>query len=123
MAADPLDALRLRLMQDVLPVGVALVERARRGGVKDVVEAFSGSRGDPLGELRDEGEAAASRLRDGLDQLRPGLGNPVMKVDVRVEPPQCTEIELLPDDPSKLVEILERMAARLALLEHRLMSS
>jgi hypothetical protein len=31
MAADPLDSLRLTLMQDVLPVGLAVAERARRG--------------------------------------------------------------------------------------------
>ena len=29
MAADPLDALRLTLMQDLLPVGLAVAERAR----------------------------------------------------------------------------------------------
>ena len=37
MAADsssenPLDQLRLSLMQDVLPVGLAVLERARQGG-------------------------------------------------------------------------------------------
>ena len=46
MAADsnsdnPLDQLRLSLMQDVLPVGLAVLERARQGGPGKVVEAFT----------------------------------------------------------------------------------
>jgi hypothetical protein len=83
MATDPLDALRLTLMQDVLPVGLAVVDRARRGGPSEVMAAFNGSASDPLGQLRQEGEPAASQLRDNLDRIQPGLGNPVMKVEVR----------------------------------------
>ena len=83
MAADPLDALRLTLMQDVLPVGMAMVERARQGGPQQVMAAFDGSSADPLGQLRQEGEPAASRVRAQLDQVSPGLGNPVMQVEVR----------------------------------------
>ncbi|MCT0199137.1 hypothetical protein KQ313_05540 [Synechococcus sp. CS-1325] len=82
MAADPLDALRLSLMQDILPVGMAVVERVRRGGPRQVVEAFTGS-DDPLGQLRQEGDPAARAVRESLDQIQPGLGNPVMKVEVR----------------------------------------
>jgi hypothetical protein len=122
MAADPLDTLRLKLMQEVLPVGVAVVERARRGGLKDVVAAFQGSRDgqDPLGQLRDEGEPLASQLRDGLDRLQPGLGNPVMKVDVRVE--QTSSVEPLPQQAERaaLQSRLAAMAERLALLEQHL---
>ena len=55
MASDPLDALRLALMQEVLPVGLAVVERARRGGPRDVIDAFS-AQADPLEQLRQEGE-------------------------------------------------------------------
>ncbi len=32
MAADPLDSLRLTLMQDMLPMGLAAVDRVRKGG-------------------------------------------------------------------------------------------
>lgn len=83
MATDPLDALRLTLMQDVLPVGLAAADRMRRGGPRELLAAFDGSSADPLGRLRQEGEPVASQLRDNLDRLQPGLGNPVMKVDVR----------------------------------------
>jgi hypothetical protein len=62
MAADPLDALRLTLMQDLLPVGLAVVERARKGGPREVMAAFDGTSPDPLGTLRKEGEPAATQL-------------------------------------------------------------
>jgi hypothetical protein len=128
MAADPLDALRLTLMQDVLPVGMAVVERARKGGAAEVIAAFDGSSADPLGRLRQEGEPAASQVRDNLDRIQPGLGNPVLKVEVRdvaPEPAAAGVAEAPPgasDDaePEELPLALERIAARLALLEQRL---
>jgi glutathione S-transferase len=115
MATDPLDALRLTLMQEVLPVGLAVAERARRGGARDVIEAFNGP-DDPLAQLKDEGEPAARQVRDSLDRLQPGLGNPVMKVEVRD----------VPSDPpaeagqEELGEALARIAEHLTLLEQRL---
>ncbi|MEB3275357.1 MAG: hypothetical protein VKM92_00165 [Cyanobacteriota bacterium] len=132
MAANPLEKLRLTLMQDVLPVGVAVAERARKGGIKDVMAAFArpAAGPDPLTRLRREGEPLASQLREGLDRLSPGLGNPVMKVDVRVEPeatgvdagtsqgasqgvsPGASQSGPLPDD--------QALVARLAALEQRL---
>ena len=127
MATDPLEALRLSLMQDVLPVGMAVVERARRGGPREVVEAFTEA-ADPLGRLRQEGEPAARDLRDSLDRLQPGLGNPVMKVQVReMDAPLNTGLS----DPSATVadpvaerlalqQALLRISNRLALLEQRL---
>jgi len=129
MAADPLDALRLTLMQDVLPVGMAVVERARKGGAAEVIAAFDGSSADPLGRLRQEGEPAASQVRDNLDRIQPGLGNPVLKVEVRdvaPEPAAAGVAEVPPpgasDDaePEELPLALGRIAARLALLEQRL---
>ena len=116
MAADPLDALRLALMQDVLPVGLAVVERARQGGARQVLAAFDGSSADPLGQLRDEGEPAASRVRENLDRLSPGLGNPVMKVEVRDVQPEAE-----PGDEQELRQTLARLAARLDALEQRLL--
>lgn len=67
MAADPFDALRLTLMEDLLPVGIAVVDRARRGGPRQVVEAFTAS-GDPLRscvrrEMRPPGPCARASIR------------------------------------------------------------
>lgn len=126
MTADPLDALRLALMQDVLPVGLAVVERARKGGPREVLAAFDGSSADPLGQLREEGEPAASQLRDNLDRLQPGLGNPVMKVEVREEPPDpaagsVPRVERARDQ-AELQQHLLRIAERLQLLEERLLA-
>jgi hypothetical protein len=118
MAADPLDALRLTLMQDVLPVGLAVAERARRGGAREVFAAFDGSSADPLGQLREEGEPAASQVRDNLDRLQPGLGNPVLKVEVH----DVVNEPVDPVDPAELQEALSRIAARLDQLERRLLA-
>ena len=54
MGSDPLDSLRLTLMQEVLPVGMAAVERAKRGGARDLADALSKGP-DGLTELREEG--------------------------------------------------------------------
>ena len=129
MAADPLDALRLTLMQDLLPVGLAVVERARKGGPREVMAAFDGSSPDPLGTLREEGEPAATQLRAGLDNLQPGLGNPVVKVEVRDVPFQAAQPAAQPaaqsvaqpqEDAAELQAALVRISSRLAELERRL---
>lgn len=118
MAADPFDALRLTIMQDVLPVGLAVVERARKGGPREVLAAFNDT-DDPLGQLREEGEPVASQVREGLDRLQPGLGNPVVKVEVRDVPPAPAG-GATPADDAALGQTLERIAQRLRLLEQRL---
>lgn len=129
MAADPFDALRLTLMQDVLPVGLAVADRVRKGGAREVLAAFDGSSSDPLGRLREEGEPAARTVRDNLDRLQPGLGNPVLKVEVRdvpsgaaVEPVEPVEsADRRPQEsPQELQEALGRIADRLRQLERHL---
>jgi hypothetical protein len=119
MAADPLDNLRLSLMQDVLPVGMAIVERARRGGVGDLVAVLTET-DDPLNQLRQEGDQAARSVRHTLDRVQPGLGNPVMPVDVRPapEPPSA---RLDPHaEIDALQQTLQRIHGRLLLLDQRL---
>ena len=121
MATDPLDALRLTLMQDVLPVGLAVVERARKGGAQEVMAAFDGRSADPLGTLRQEGEPAASELRQGLDRVSPGLGNPVMKVEVHDVAAEAGDARAAdPQDALELQQGLARIAERLEQLEQRL---
>jgi hypothetical protein len=138
MAPDPLDALRLTLMQEVLPVGLAVVERARKGGPREVLAAFEANPADPLAALRREGEPAASQLRDTLDRVQPGLGNPVMKVEVRDVPGPAAPSPAVglaaPEGPvpgsdassptaaetAALQQTLARIADRLGELERRL---
>jgi len=141
MAADPLDTLRLTLMQDVLPVGLAVVERARKGGPREVLAAFGNDPSTSLDRLRQEGEPVASQVRQTLDRFQPGLGNPVVKVEVEVreaqpsapaddrqgswaagsmpEPPQ-PGADPGADDVTELHSTLARISARLAELERRL---
>lgn len=127
MAADPFDALRLTLMQDVLPVGLAVADRVRKGGPREVLAAFDGSNPDPLGRLREEGEPAARSVRQNLDRVQPGLGNPVVKVDVRDVPtessssPSATTVDGPREDaPQELQEALSRISTRLSLLQRYL---
>ena len=114
-ADNPLDQLRLSLMQDVLPVGLAVLERARQGGPTKVAEVFSGASADPIADLREEGEPAARTVREQLDQVSPGLGNPVMPVSVSVEEPVAS-----PDERSELINALQRIEGRLEELSRRL---
>lgn len=119
MPSQPLDSLRLAVMQEWLPLGLAVVDRARRGGVSAVVEGFTQAE-DPLDQLRQEGEPVARQLRDNLDRLQPGLGNPVIKVQVRdlepLEPPVAVPLA----GEGDLQSALARIGERLQLLEQRL---
>ena len=119
MPSQPLDSLRLAVMQEWLPLGLAVVDRARRGGVSAVVEGFTQAE-DPLDQLRQEGEPVARQLRDNLDRLQPGLGNPVMTVQVRdlepLEPPVAVPLA----GEGDLQSALARIGERLQLLEQRL---
>ncbi len=111
----PFNQFRLALMQDALPMGIAFLERIRQGGVKKVVEVFSTSE-DPLSDLKNEGDEAASSLREQLDQLSPGLGNPVMEVEIDV----VENIDFQQDvtlDEQSLMPILSRIRDRLDCLE------
>ena len=123
MAADsnsdnPLDQLRLSLMQDVLPVGLAVLERARKGGPGKVVEVFTAGSEDPIADLRQEGEPVARDVREQLDAVSPGLGNPVMPVSVSVEEPGT--FEQRQDDSEDLLPTLRRIEERLEELRRRL---
>ena len=132
MAADPLDTLRLTLMQDVLPVGLAVVERVRKGGAKEVLAAFGDDPSTSIDRLRQEGEPVASQVRQTLDRFQPGLGNPVVKVEVREGVPNAPAEDrsgpavavAVPepgaDDAAELQTTLARISGRLAELERRL---
>ena len=115
---NPLDQLRLSLMQDVLPVGLAVLERARQGGPGKVVEVFTAGSEDPIADLRQEGEPVARDVRDQLDAVSPGLGNPVMPVTVSVEEPAT--VDERQDDPDDLLPTLRRIEERLEELRRRL---
>jgi len=114
--SQPLDSLRLALMQEVLPMGLAFVDRVRTEGPAKAVESVA--RGDdPLGDLREQGEAAAREVRERLDQISPGLGNPVMSVQVQVDEPLQSEVAVDQGDSLELQEVLARIDGRLQRLD------
>ena len=116
--SQPLDSLRLALMQEVLPMGLAFVDRVRTDGPAKAVESVA-SGDDPLGDLREQGEAAAREVRERLDQISPGLGNPVMSVQVEVDEPVEALDRLHSDhgDSSQLQDVLVRIEGRLQRLD------
>ena len=117
MAEDPIETLRLSLMQDVLPVGMAMVQRARKGGVIKVAEAFTDTE-EPLQVLRVEGESAAKTLREQLDKVSPGLGNPVVPVQVAVDESNL-QVDLTSEE-ELLMQVLDRIQVGMEELESRL---
>ena len=116
--SQPLDSLRLALMQEVLPMGLAFVDRVRTEGPAKAVESVARGE-DPLGDLREQGEAAAREVRERLDQISPGLGNPVMSVQVEVDEPGESQdsLDSDPDDASQLQDVLARIDGRLQRLD------
>ncbi len=116
--SQPLDSLRLALMQEVLPMGLAFVDRVRTDGPAKAVQSVA-SGDDPLGDLREQGEAAAREVRERLDQISPGLGNPVMSVQVEVDEPVEALDRLDSDhgDSSQLQDVLARIDGRLQRLD------
>ena len=77
MPSQPLDSLRLAVMQEWLPLGLAVVDRARRGGVSAVVEGFTQAEDPPVavplagvGDL----QSALARIGERLQLLEQRLG-------------------------------------------------
>ena len=103
-----MESLRLMLMQDFLPVGIAIAERAKRKGGDGIWDALT-SFPNPLQNLRSEGQEAAEEIREQLDKLYPGLGNPVMSVKVNIEEQESSDVS----DIDELMIILEGIEDRI----------
>ena len=83
MAKDQFKDLHLFAMESVLPFGMGIINNARTGGFKKIMKVIKSK--DPFSELQVDGETSAKIVRDKIDQLIPGLGYPVVSVDVTVE--------------------------------------
>ena len=108
MAKDQLRDLHLFVMESALPVGMGIMHNAKIGGLQKIINVFKSK--DPFSEFQVDGETSAKTVRDKIDQLIPGLGHPVVSVDVTVE-------ENFIDDEMKdresLVSILNRIDTQL----------
>ena len=115
MAKDQLRDLHLFAMESALPFGMGLINNARTGGLQKIMNVFQSK--DPFSEFQVDGETSAKAVRDKIDQLIPGLGHPVVSVDVTIEENQ-TDYEI--NDQDSLVSTLQRIDKQLDELSHYL---
>ena len=106
MAKDQLRDLHLFAMESALPFGIGIINNARTGGLQKIMNVFKSK--DPFSEFQVDGETSAKRVRDKIDQLIPGLGHPVISVDVTV-----TEKDHEINDHDSLVSTLNRIDSQL----------
>ena len=113
MAKDQLRDLHLFAMESALPFGMGIVNNAKNGGLQKIMDVLKSK--DPFLEFQVDGKTSAKTVRDKIDQLIPGLGYPVVSVDVTVE-------ENSPDyesnDQDSLVSTLNRIDNELDQLRH-----
>ena len=111
---NQLKSLHLSLLEDFLPVGMAVFNRFKKGGVEKTFKGLIDS-DHRLEKLREEGFQSAKLVRDKLDGLSPGLGNPAFEVkattSTRQENQQCNSKE------DSLSDILKRVNERLELAQ------
>tara|TARA_Y100001968_G_C19265563_1_gene671491 strand:- start:308 stop:670 length:363 start_codon:yes stop_codon:yes gene_type:complete len=113
MAEDIFFGIRLAIMQNVLPIGIGMLERVRKQGIVEAMQVFNSSK-EPFNDLRHQGEPVAESLRDQLDDLHPGLGNPVMPVNIVVD--ESISNDSGHDDNDLLIKALNRIEEKLELL-------
>ena len=108
MAKDQLRDFHLFAMESILPLGMGILKNVKNGGFQKIMDVFKSK--DPFSEFQVDGESSAKTVRDKIDQLIPGLGYPVVSVDVTVE-------ENYPDyesnDKDSLVTTLNRIDSEL----------
>ena len=115
MANDQLRDFHLFAMQSALPFGMGIINKARTGGLQKIITVIKSK--DPFTEFQVEGETSAKRVRDKIDQWMPGLGHPVISVDVTVEENQS---DYENNDRDSLVATLNRIDSQLDQLRHYL---
>ena len=108
MAKDQLRDFHVFAMESALPFGMGIIENAKTGGFKKIIDVLNSK--DPFSEFQVDGETSAKTVRDKIDQLIPGLGHPVVSVDVTVEE-NFTDYEM--KDRESLVSILNRIDTQL----------
>ena len=108
MAKDQLKDLHLFALESVLRFGMGIINNAKTGGFQKIIDVLKSK--DPYSEFQVDGKTSAKTVRDNIDKLIPGLGYPVVSVDVTVE-------ENYPDhesnDQDSLVSTLNRIDSEL----------
>ena len=115
MAKDQLRDLHLFAMESALPFGMGVFNSAKTGGLKKIIGVLRSK--DPFSEFQIDGETSAKKVKDKIDQLIPGLGHPVVSVDVTVEENYSDSAS---NDQDSLVSTLLRIDSQLEQLRHYL---
>ena len=115
MAKDQLRDLHLFAMESALPFGIGIIKNAKTGGFQKIMDVFQSK--DPFSEFQVDGETSAKAVRDKIDQLIPGLGHPVVSVDVTVE---ANDTKYENNDQDSLVSTLKRIDNQLDILRQYL---
>ena len=108
MAKDQLRDLHLFAMESVLPLGLGIFKNVKTGGFKKIMDVIKSK--DPFLEFQADGKTSAKTVRDKIDQLIPGLGYPVVSVDVTVEDNFSNDDRV---DQDSLVSTLNRIDSQL----------
>tara|TARA_Y100001968_G_scaffold275548_1_gene269328 strand:+ start:309 stop:686 length:378 start_codon:yes stop_codon:yes gene_type:complete len=115
MAKEQLRDLHLFAMESLLPFGMGIVSNAKKGGLLKIMDKLKSK--DAFSEFQVDGEISAKIVRDKIEEFIPGLGHPVVSVDVSVE-------EKYPDyednNQDSLVSTLNRIDSQLDQLRHHL---
>ena len=115
MAKDQIRDLHLFAMESALPFGMGIINNAKNGGFQKIMDVLKSK--DPFSEFQVDGKTSAKTVRDKIDQLIPGLGYPVVSVDVTVEE---TDPDDERNDQDSLVSTLQRIDKQLDELSHYL---
>ena len=104
MAKEKLRDFHLFAMESALPFGMGIIKNAKTGGLQKIMDVFKSK--DPFSEFQVDGETSAKIVRDKIDQFIPGLGYPVVPVDVTVE---GNDSDYENNDQDSLVSTLNRI--------------
>jgi len=108
MAKDQLRDFHLFAMESALPFGMGIIKNAKTGGFPKIMDVLKSK--DPFSEFQVDGETSAKTVRDKIDQLIPGLGYPVVSVDVTVDD---NHPDFESNDQDSLVSTLSRIDSEL----------
>ena len=117
MAKDQIRDFHLFAMESALPFGMGIIKNAKTGGFQKIMDVIKSK--DPFSEFQVDGETSAKTVRDKIDQLIPGLGYPVVSVDVTVEE-NYSDYES--NDKDSLVATLNRIDTELDQLRRCIMN-
>ena len=113
MAKDQLRDFHLFAMESALPFGMGVMKTTKSGGLKKILDVLTSK--DPYSAFKVDGETSAKKVRDKIDKFVPGLGYPVVSVDVTVEENYSNDGK---NDQDSLVSTLNRIDRELDQLRH-----